>query len=727
LAKKYFVVEKPKGSLNNAGDLVLLTDPSGQEIDKVVYGTWDDGNIYDNASPANDPYSLIRKVEGQDSDNDYYDFVITDTITKNAKNIFSMSGEEKSLNENIILQSNIVINEVFPNPKGSDSEDEFIELFNKGQETLDLKDWQLSDSTKKKYTIKQGILKPGDYFLFKRSMTGIALNNTGGDEVKLYSVSGSVVDQVSYPGSAEEDLSYVKTEEGNWVWTSKITAGTKNIIEGKSAEPIIVIDADTEVAVNEWVTFDASDTVSPDGKKLSFNWDFADGTDDEGASVEHKFREEGVYSVTLKVDDGTNSTEKQIIVTVKLSSDFVGGYNGISDVFNLQISEILPNPTGSDTTEFIELYNLTDETIDISGLKLDDEEGGSKAYTIPDNTIILAHEYKVFGRQDTKLALNNTSDSVRILYPDGTIINEIRFDDVVEGASYVRDSEGSWLWTSNVTPGAENFVAVVPQVKGTKIIKGKSNDIKPIINTTLSKVRDEDIGDLVFVTGTVAVEPGVMGTQYFYIVNEVAGVQVYMYSKDFPKLEIGDEVEITGEITESGNETRIKLKEKSDIKKIGHTDLPQGQVVELANIGESFEGSLIKVNGEITEIKTSYMYVDDGTEEIKVYFKAGSGIKKDVFREGDLVVVTGLLHQTKTEYQLLPRTQNDIMKTGVTEDFVTKQEQAKNQDNADMVEKYLTATAGGVTAIFFGLFAKNSGGKFWEKVRGFLRKIFSKK
>jgi len=85
--------------------------------------------------------------------------------------------------------------------------------------------------------------------------------------------------------------------------------------------------------------------------------------------------------------------------------------------------------------------------------------------------------------------------------------------------------------------------------------------------------------------------------------------------------------------------------------------------VELANVGESYEGSLLKVNGEITEIKTSYMYVDDGTEEIKVYFKAGAVIKKDVFREGDLVVVTGLLHQTKTEYQLLPRTQNDIMKT----------------------------------------------------------------
>jgi hypothetical protein len=47
-AHNFFVVEKPKGSLNNAGDLVLLTDPSGKEIDKVVYGSWDDGNTYDN-------------------------------------------------------------------------------------------------------------------------------------------------------------------------------------------------------------------------------------------------------------------------------------------------------------------------------------------------------------------------------------------------------------------------------------------------------------------------------------------------------------------------------------------------------------------------------------------------------------------------------------------------------------------------------------------------------
>ena len=725
-AKNFYIVEKPKGSLNNAGDLVLLSDPSGKEIDKVVYGTWDDGNIFDNALVANDPYSLIRKVDGQDADNDYYDFVITNTITKGSKNIFSMSGEDKNTNDNFSLQTGIVINEVYPNPPGSDTEDEFVEIFNQGKETIDLKDWQLSDSTKKKYTIKQGVLKSGDYLVLKRSMTDIALNNTGGDEVKLYAPNGSVVDLVSYPGSASEKLSYAKQEDSTWVWTTKITPGTKNIVEGKSADPIIAIDADTEVAVNEWITFDASDTVSPDGKKLNFVWDFADGTDDSGASIEHKFGQEGVYSVVLAVDDGKNKSQKEIVVTVKLSSDFVGGYNGVSNVSVLNISEILPNPVGSDTTEFVELYNPSDEDVDISGLKLDDEEGGSKAYTFPDNTVIKAKEYKVFGRQDTKLAFNNTSDSTRILYPDGTILTEIRFDDVVEGASYIRDSEGIWVWTSLVTPGQVNIVDENTEVKGIKIKSAKSNSIKQIIDTTLEKIRDEDIGDLITVTGTVAVEPGVLGTQFFYIINKNSGVQVYMFNKDFPKLQIGDEVEVAGEITETSGETRIKLKEKKDIKILGHSDLPQGKILELENVGEVYEGNLIKVSGEITELKSSYMYVDDGTEEIKVYFKAGAGIKKDIFQEGDLVNVTGLLHQAKTEYQLLPRMQNDITKTGVTQDFVTKQEQAKEQNNADMAEKYLTATAGGVTAIFFGLFVKSSGGAVLIKIKKIIMKIFKR-
>ena len=369
------------------------------------------------------------------------------------------------------------------------------------------------------------------------------------------------------------------------------------------------------------------------------------------------------------------------------------------------------------------MFNPADEDIDISNLKLDDEEAGSRAYTIPDNTFIKAGEYKVFGRQDTGLALNNTSDSVRILYPDGTVITEVRYDDVIEGHSFVRDGEGQWVWTSVLTPGKENVFGAPKTVQGSKIVK-KSNYVKPVIITTLENIRNEDVGDKVQVVGVVAVGPGVLGTQFFYIVATSseqtigqAGVQIYMYKKDFPDLSIGDRVEVIGELAESGGEARIKTSEKNDIKKIDHVGEPQARMVEIAEVGEQLEGQFVSVNGEITELKSSYMYVDDGTEEVKVYFKSGAGIKKDVLQEGDIVSVTGLVHQTKSEYQLLPRFQKDIVKTGVAEEMITKVEQEKKEDAADLAEKYLTATAGGLTAIFVGLLGKSHGGKAGEFVK----------
>ncbi len=707
------IIENPSGNLNNAGDLIILFAPDGTEIDRVVYGSWDDGNINDNAVAPSDPLSLARKIDGQDSNNDYYDFVLTSTVTKGERNQISVVSEDGKIIEQIITSAKIVLNEILPNPNGSDSEDEFIELKNISKETINLKDWQLSDAGTRKYKITQGSISAGGYIVFKRTMTGIALNNTGGDEVKLYAPNGSLVDSVKYSGSADNDTSYARLDEGGWKWTTKLTAGKENIIVGKSVVPIVSIEADTEVAVGETVIFDASDTTDPDNEDMSFVWDFADGEEKSGLVVSHVFNNEGVFAVKLIVVDASqNEVEKKIIITVKNRLAFVGGYDGDNNIFKIKISEFIPNPVGSDTTEFIELYNPTDEEIDLSDFKLDDEEGGSRAYTFPAGTIISAGSYFVCGRQDSKLALNNTSDSVRLLYPDGTILQEVRFDEVLEGASYVQDENEVWQWTSAVTPGEPNIINAVVEKNKTQTVS-KSKYIKPIIATTLAGLRDEDIGDQVTVSGVVAVEPGILGSQYFYITDSASssssGVQVYMYKKDFPDLKIGDRIEVTGEISEAYGETRIKISVRDDIKIIDHLGYPLFQTVEIADLQEPYEGCLIKINGEITELKSSYMFVDDGTEEIKVYFKRGAGIEQKLFQVGDLVSVVGLLGQTKSGYQLLPRAQSDVEKTGVAESFVTKVEIQDEQSKKEVAEKYLTATAGGLTSILFGLFAKARG------------------
>ncbi|MBU2542114.1 lamin tail domain-containing protein [Patescibacteria group bacterium] len=723
------LVESPKGNLNNSGDLIILFSPTGKEIDRVTYGTWDDGNTSDNALSPNDPLSLIRKVDGQDSNNDYYDFVLTSTITPGSSNIVSAVTADGEIVEQLLNTAKIKINEVMPNPVGSDVDNEFIELKNEGTETINLQNWSLGDSSSQKYIITQGIISPGGYIIFKRSMTGIALNNTGGDEVRLYSIGGSLVDSIKYSSSAREDESYSRKDDNTWAWTIKPTLGLKNIIEGVSSAPIIAIDVDTEVAVGEPVMFDASDTTDLENDSMVFEWNFADGSVEDGLVVEHTFMNEGVYNVKLKVIDSSgNEAIKQVIITVKNVLDFVGGYFASNDISQMKINEFIPNPTGSDTTEFIELYNSGSEEIDLSGIKLDDEEGGSRAYTFPDGTIVSPGEYFVVGRQDSKLALNNTSDSVRLLYPDGTILQEVRYDDVPEGASYALNSSNDvWSWTGTITAGEENIISNVRNMNvrttlstssGNIRIASKSKMIKSVISTTLEKLRDEDVGDKVKVIGVVAVEPGVLSSQYFYIVGSPldarsgqAGVQVYMYSKDFPELKIGDRIEITGEISEAYGETRVKLASRDDIKVIDHPGDPVGKVFEIADLQEPYEGWLVQVNGEITELKSSYMYVDDGTEEIKIYFKRGAGINNKILQVGDLVNITGLLAQTAGGYQILPRSQNDIEKTGVAESFVAQIENQTEAGKKETAEKYLTATAGGLTSILIGLFAKARGAR----------------
>jgi len=731
-SKGFFVIPKPKGNLNNAGDIIFLLDPTGKEIDRVSYGTWDDGNLSDNAPAPSDPLSLARRVDGLDADNDFYDFVLTDTITKGKKNIISLTTEDeqgKVLGANIYT-TDIKITELYPNPPGSDNDDEFIELQNTSAETVDITGWKLGDSSTKRYTIKEGSTKPGAFMVFKRSMTGIALNNTGGDEVGLYDPSDAIIERAQYKGSSPEGQSWARKEDGSWAWTTEVTPSETNKISGKSAAPLITIDVDTQVVMGERVTFDASDTTDPDAESMIFVWTFGDNGTGEGSVVDHTFSQEGTYTVTLLVTDASgNSSTKDVVIIVKNRLSFAGGFDATTPIEKIEISEILPNPEGSDTTEFVELHNPTDEIIDLSDMKLDDEEGGSRAYTIPSGTTIAPGAYLVFGRQDTKLAFNNTSDSARILFPDGTVLRDIRYDDVLEGHSYVRDENDEWVWTSSLTPGTATILSPPDEGKKSKTTTAKSKMVKPIIATTLTHIRSEDIGDMITVTGTVAVLPNVLGTQYFYIVGS-PGVQVYMYKKDFPKLAVGDVVKITGELSEVSGETRLKVSEKENIEFVQHTALPASHPIEIASVGEEYEGWLIEVHGEVTEAKSSYMYVDDGTDEVQVYYKSGAGINAKTYQPGDLVKVTGILSQTKTGYRLLPRAQSDIVKTGVVDDVIVRQEAIKEESSKEVAEKYLTATAGGLTALLVGLLAKTRADTLrtiFTSIQNGLRKLFRKK
>lgn len=55
------------------------------------------------------------------------------------------------------------------------------------------------------------------------------------------------------------------------------------------------------------VRFDGSRSYDPDKDELSYHWDFGDGEEAEGVSVEHTYKKRGIYSVVLTVDDASGT------------------------------------------------------------------------------------------------------------------------------------------------------------------------------------------------------------------------------------------------------------------------------------------------------------------------------------------------------------------------------------------------------------------------------------
>ena len=65
-----------------------------------------------------------------------------------------------------------------------------------------------------------------------------------------------------------------------------------------------MIDTEPAVEVHRPLTLSAAESTDPDGGVAAYHWDFGDGNTAIGIEVAHIWREAGLRSVTLTVDDG---------------------------------------------------------------------------------------------------------------------------------------------------------------------------------------------------------------------------------------------------------------------------------------------------------------------------------------------------------------------------------------------------------------------------------------
>jgi hypothetical protein len=136
--------------------------------------------------------------------------------------------------------ADVLINEMLANPatdwngngEVSGMDDEFVELYNSGNQSVDLSGYVLRDavfrSTPGEYTIPSGTaLGPGEFLVIFVSKSGVFQGNDG-DAISLYDASGNLIDEKEYD-STTEDVSFVRVPDGGeWTNSSTPTPGEPN-------------------------------------------------------------------------------------------------------------------------------------------------------------------------------------------------------------------------------------------------------------------------------------------------------------------------------------------------------------------------------------------------------------------------------------------------------------------------------------------------------------------
>lgn len=141
-----------------------------------------------------------------------------------------------------------------------------------------------------------------------------------------------------------------------------------------------------------------------------------------------------------------------------------------------QLSEILPNPTGTgndNSEEFIELYNPNSKPFDLTGFSLQTGLTTTHEYVFPSGSSLAPNSFHAFYSAETKLTLSNTSGQAALLDPFGTPIGSTEvYGTAKDGLSWAL-AKGKWYWTTQATPNLANVIKQ-PATKASKAAKAKS-------------------------------------------------------------------------------------------------------------------------------------------------------------------------------------------------------------------------------------------------------------
>ncbi len=328
--------------------------------------------------------------------------------------------------------------------------EDWIELYNKGDQTVDLSGFFLTDDSANltKWSFPDGtVLAADDYLIIWADEdeeqdglhTNFRLSGLGESLILVDPMDGSIVDAIEFPAQAT-DVSYARIPNGIGDFT--VTSSTFNANNDSADCSSLGGDADNDgvCAQNDCNDNDAA---------IGEIQEAGTGCDDEDSTTENDV----ILTDGCTCEGTPISPSDDVVINEFLASNIntVADQDGMFD-------------------DWIELYNNGTNSVDLSGYFLTDDPSNLSKWAFPEGTIIEADAYLIIwadeDEEQTGLHANfrlfGEGESVLLVDPsDNSVIDAVDFPAQTSDISYGRYPNGTGEFTvMNPTFNASNSMSV---------------------------------------------------------------------------------------------------------------------------------------------------------------------------------------------------------------------------------------------------------------------------
>ncbi len=525
-------------------------------------------------------------------------------------------------------QGTLVINEIVSSPESG--QDEWIEIYNPYNNVINLTGWRIREGSGKTTELPDYYFG-WDQFVLVTNPNG-KLNNSG-DLIELIDPHGNIIDRVEYGTkdipAPKKGEALARTSDGQMIITKHTTPKAINEFPKEHVE-IVEETFVPKVEPHESIQSPPpSQTESNELKRVQpasplIEQEQTDAQVSEGKSVEDPYEQ-----------------------------------NRNIGPLTLTIAAVYPNPIGEDAeNEFIQIENFGTEPVNLLNWIIEDASG--KQFEVKNQMNVIGNARLTLPRTITGITLNNTSDTIRLFAPDGSLIDEFTYEKSSEGNILTREGN-SWTLESQASENEQGEFSKSESEENNNAIRSASlrSDSAPSHVTIRDAMHMLD-DTRVTISGIASVAPGILGKQVFYIQDGETGIQVYKYDAQFPDIQVGDEVILTGTLSTSRGQRRVKIGTNDPIGILSSGNVLNATSVPISDIDPGAVGSLIQTEGIVLTSSGDKVIIEQNGIELMIRLAGGVDIPSDVFERGSSVRVNGILTTYDGSLRLLPRYQKDV-------------------------------------------------------------------